>query len=206
MRLNLGCGNVAPSGWQNIDRSPTMTVNRLPGAAALLRRAGLMSVDTLEWPENVIQLDIRKRLPYPDRSVDAIYSSHTLEHLYLADAESVVAECFRLLRSGGVLRLALPDGDAWAKRLVDEPTAEVARWVNQKVDAHPVDRPTFRSRVTTAVTARPHRWIPTRSLVQEICTNAGFSEVAEREFHLGRLPDLESVEHRPESLFIEAIR
>jgi len=47
-----------------------------------------------------------KILPFPDRSQDAVYSSHCLEHI--PDAKSALADWFRVLRVGGYLILMVP--------------------------------------------------------------------------------------------------
>ena len=42
-------------------------------------------------------------------SVDGIWSSHVLEHVYAHEAPTVLAEFFRVLRLGGILGLQTPD-------------------------------------------------------------------------------------------------
>lgn len=42
-------------------------------------------------------------------STALIYCSHTLEHLDSKSSEKFLSECFRILKGGGVLRLALPN-------------------------------------------------------------------------------------------------
>jgi SAM-dependent methyltransferase len=45
----------------------------------------------------------------PDESVDAIFSSHNLEHVYAHEAMIVLREFLRVLRPGGELRITMPD-------------------------------------------------------------------------------------------------
>ena len=54
------------------------------------------------------------RLPYPDNSVDLIYASHVFEYFDRIEAKVVLQEWHRVLRPGGVLRLAVPDFAACA--------------------------------------------------------------------------------------------
>ena len=49
------------------------------------------------------------RIPEEDNSVSLIYCSHTLEHLELGSAKGFLAECYRILKSNGVMRVALPN-------------------------------------------------------------------------------------------------
>ena len=48
-------------------------------------------------------------IPTPTQSVDLIYHSHLLEHLEQEEGEELIQECFRVLKAGGILRVAVPD-------------------------------------------------------------------------------------------------
>lgn len=52
--------------------------------------------------------DVRK-LDYPDCSVDEVYASHVLEHIPHNETDRVLKEWVRVLKPGGVLRIAVPD-------------------------------------------------------------------------------------------------
>lgn len=84
MKLHLGCGDIYLEGWVNIDA---------------------------ESPAADLQHDVTTPLPYPDGSVDFIYSEHMIEHLTVDDGVRLLAECRRLLRQGGVVRMATIDLD-----------------------------------------------------------------------------------------------
>ena len=88
--LNLGCGNSYHSDWVNLDLLP-------------------------QSPE-VTQADISKGIPYPNASVDVVYHSHLLEHLNRPDSKQLIADCFRVLKPGGTLRVAVPDLEQIAKQ------------------------------------------------------------------------------------------
>lgn len=87
--LNVGCGRCYHGDWTNID----------------LVASG----------PQVRQYDLRRGLPYDDDSFDAVYHSHVLEHLTPEDAARMLAECGRVLRPGGVIRVAVPDLEGIAK-------------------------------------------------------------------------------------------
>ena len=55
--------------------------------------------------------DGTSRLPFPDESFTFIFSEHFVEHLFLNQACELLKECFRMLRSGGCFRIAVPDAD-----------------------------------------------------------------------------------------------
>jgi predicted SAM-dependent methyltransferase len=58
--------------------------------------------------------DIRD-LPFKDGEVDAIWCSHTLEHLAISDVPVALAECLRVLRPGGRAIFRVPNFDYVAK-------------------------------------------------------------------------------------------
>ncbi|HEV2140233.1 MAG TPA: methyltransferase domain-containing protein, partial [Candidatus Dormibacteraeota bacterium] len=92
VKLHFGCGEIHLDGWANVD---------MVGAGA---------ADFI-W-------DLRKPLPFPDGTVEAIFHEHLLEHLSYWDGVSLFRECRRLLRAGGVLRLGVPDFGRYARDYV----------------------------------------------------------------------------------------
>lgn len=49
------------------------------------------------------------RMRLPENSVDAILSEHFLEHLIEPHVEKVLRDCYRVLKAGGRMRMAVPD-------------------------------------------------------------------------------------------------
>lgn len=206
MRLNLGSGPVAAPGWTCIDRSPSITLDRVPGLKRALRRTGVINAQqAIRWDPSIVRADIR-RLPYPDHSIDAIYSSHALEHIYLNEARRVLAESKRVLQPGGIIRLALPDCEAAIRALTANGvvTAAAAATYNHKLYAFPEERPGVTGLVRRAIGGDIHRWQPFPSYVSQMLTDSGFTMVRRWDFHQGELPGLTQVETRPESFFLEA--
>jgi general secretion pathway protein G len=60
-------------------------------------------------------LDATRPFPLPDAAFDYVYSEHQIEHVPLEAGERMLAECHRVLRPGGVVRLATPDLQAIAR-------------------------------------------------------------------------------------------
>jgi predicted SAM-dependent methyltransferase len=87
--VNLGCGTCFHSDWVNLD-----FVSQSP---------------------DVIQHDLRTRLPLHDGSCAVVYHSHFLEHLPHAFAPLFLQECYRVLVPGGVLRVVVPDLETIAR-------------------------------------------------------------------------------------------
>lgn len=81
--LNVGCGRRYHGGWINLDLDST--------------------------DPSVIEHDATDGLPFGDNHFDAVYHSHVLEHIEPSQGESLIAECYRVLKPGGVLRIVVPD-------------------------------------------------------------------------------------------------
>ena len=208
LHLDLGSGPIAHPGWVGIDRSPNLLLQKVPGAKRLLHKAGLLGdLHMIPWSPEIKRVNMIKGLPYADNSVAAIYSSHAFEHIYLDEVRGILAECHRVLRPGGVIRLALPDGEQWARDLLagDHDEGEPPGLTyNMRLGSHTTQRPAGIRKLIGAAGGHLHRWQPTRDLVRDLLVKSGFSDVIEREFRQGDLPDLETIEARPESFFFEA--
>jgi predicted SAM-dependent methyltransferase len=83
MRANLGCGSQICPGWINID--------------------------IISTGPSVVAHDLSTGIPLPNASCEVVYHSHVLEHLKRSDAQFFMRECFRVLKPGGILRVAVPD-------------------------------------------------------------------------------------------------
>jgi predicted SAM-dependent methyltransferase len=88
-RLNVGCGNQRRPGWTGIDITPT-------GATDIVR-------------------DITRGLPFDDSSVDEILCDNVLEHIGPnEDFIFVLNEFYRVLKTGGLVTIIVPDGRSQA--------------------------------------------------------------------------------------------
>lgn len=87
--LNFGCGSTHHPEWVNLDA----------------------------WASDpaVISCDVRRGFPFEESGFDAVYGSHVLEHLDRVAAARLLRECYRVLKSGGLVRLAVPDLEVIAK-------------------------------------------------------------------------------------------
>ncbi|GIR77096.1 MAG: hypothetical protein CM15mP79_0330 [Methanobacteriota archaeon] len=58
----------------------------------------------------IVHYDIRSdALPYDDETVSNVYASHVIEHVESEHVERFLVEAHRVLKPGGVLRIACPD-------------------------------------------------------------------------------------------------
>jgi predicted SAM-dependent methyltransferase len=68
-------------------------------------------------------MNVTKPLPLPDATVDVVYSEEVVEHISRAAGRQMLAECFRVLKPGGTLRLTTPSLDYFAKQALSNPAA-----------------------------------------------------------------------------------
>lgn len=91
--LNIGCGATSHPEWVNID---------------------------VGGGDGVISHDVTNDLPFPDNMFDAVYHSHLLEHLPRRNALPFMEECFRVLKSGGIVRILVPDLEQIARLYLEK--------------------------------------------------------------------------------------
>jgi SAM-dependent methyltransferase len=208
--LNLGCGHNSSESWQNFDRSPMIALRRHMWLKRLLKMAGVLSDEHIPpYPDNVSRRDLVRPLPFEDGTVSAIYSSHMLEHMYIEDARRLLGECYRVSQKGAVLRLALPDALYYARELVeagDDVDGKAALHYLEMLRSYPDNRPTGAKRVAFTGGSNWHKWQPTPGLVRSMLADAGFTDIKEFEYRVGTLPELDIVEVREDSMFLEARR
>ena len=108
--LNLGCGNHYSTAqeWTNID--------------------------FVSSGKNVIAHNLLKGIDFPANTFDLVYHSHVLEHFSKIDGENLIIECFRVLKPGGILRIAIPDLEQISKKYlqylelgIQNPNDEIVR-------------------------------------------------------------------------------
>ncbi len=56
-----------------------------------------------------LRINLLNSLPFPDNSVDKIYSSHVLEHFSTSQIEYILGESLRVLKSGGIFSVCVPN-------------------------------------------------------------------------------------------------
>ena len=82
-KLHIGCGPFVMEGWLNVD------INC--------------------YRPDIRYLDAGKPYPFTDHSFDYIYSEHLFEHLSIEEQTVMLQECYRILKPGGRMRLAMPN-------------------------------------------------------------------------------------------------
>lgn len=197
VKVQLGSFTQVAPGWVNTDATPHILVSRLPGAATALNRLGLLGNGRLDEHRRgvfreLFYLDVRKRFPFADETVDYFYTSHMLEHLLPQDGAHCLRESFRALKPGGLIRIVIPDLDYHVHRY--EPTNP-----NELLDAiYSYERGTRSD--------HGHKWWYNEHSLRTLLEDIGFREATRYSIGEGRCPDLDVLDRRPLSLFMEAVK
>lgn len=203
MKLNIGCGDVTPDGWVNIDNSnrAKLTTYARP-LDWLLTKARILSPSPYAG-RRIRIANLLRRWPFPDASCSAVYAGDVWEHFTREQAEYLTREAFRVLAPGGVLRIRVPDGEQmWkdylraveAARLAPEgqrakELEEIRRRVWFYFRDLCIQRPWFKS------FGHFHKWHWDDVQLTELFRSVGFTEIARRVKHDSRIPDVAAVEH-----------
>jgi Methyltransferase domain len=153
----FGCGFCAPPEWLNFDASPTLRLERIPILGRLVHR------NARRFPDNVFYGDIVKGLPVTDGSCSALFGSHILEHLSLADFRTALGNAHRHLCSGGILRVIVPDLEAGARTylsLLETNPSQAAEIFIRSTVLGEESRPSgLARRLISSVSNARHRWM-----------------------------------------------
>ncbi|MBI5650213.1 MAG: methyltransferase domain-containing protein [Chloroflexi bacterium] len=197
VKLNLGSGLSVAPGWINLDGSLSALVASLPAPLIKLvyRLTSLkVSYRETEYVEilarhKFIFHNLAYGIPFPDDSIDFIYSAHLLEHLTRADARQLTRAMWRVLKPGGCVRITVPDL-ARAFELYQHGKTEQALGFFFLDAASDLGR---------------HQYMYDFESLAALLTNAGFRAIERRAFQSGDTPDLVLLDNRPEqTLYVEA--
>jgi predicted SAM-dependent methyltransferase len=131
------------SSLRRVGRSDPVTISRRYFASARVKKLqlgtgptvmpGWLGSDIAPLSDETMYLDATKPFSFPDATFDYIYSEHMIEHVSWRDGLKMLSECRRVLKPGGVLRVATPDLAVMAGLLTDH--REIARryitWVQE---------------------------------------------------------------------------
>lgn len=214
LRLHLGCGPDIVPGWENLDKSPSVLLAKFPRVRAALFRARIINEQQAQgFPEGAIHVDLAKGIPYPDESARYAYTAHMIEHLSRWQGLRVMRECLRVLSPGGTVRVVTPN----LRDLVDSYLNHdfpPQHQMETAADSFMSELQTFREiegsrsrqllwRLTSGV---PHQWMYDQESLMSLLREAGFPDPVVRTYREGLVPDLDKLEHRPRSIFVEATK
>jgi predicted SAM-dependent methyltransferase len=152
-KLQLGIGPNVLCGWFNTDLSPNH--------------------------KNVYMLDVTKRFPFDDKSIDYILSEHLIEHLSYKDGLFMLRECSRILRPGGRIRVATPDLEILIKLHTSEKSEIQQKYIKWHIDSFLPGMDAYNACfvINNAFRGWGHQFIYDGATLRDLMHRAGFVEI-----------------------------
>lgn len=229
--LNLGCGTRTSPLTINIDFSIYQRIRKLPGggivAAAAVRGERRDQFDSMD--DNLVVHDLRTGIPADDNSVDAVYHSHTQEHIDREHIPAFFAEVIRVLRPGGIHRIVVPDFELLVRRYLeslgadrqnhDDTIYEILGQCVRREAAGTSRQSPMRRRIENFILGdarkrgETHQWMWDRVNARQALDAAGFVGTTQVDAHTSLIADWHRVAldvnddgspYKPGSLYMEA--
>ena len=168
------------------------------GSGSKKGKLGWTTVDIC--PGADIEWDLLNDIPLPDNSVDAIYSSHLLEHLSYKELIRTLSDWFRLLKPQGKILICVPDATHYLEAFFDPSKLEkfIPSFYAPAFNYHsPLDYVNY-----IAYMDGNHKHLFDQANLHAILKAVGYVHVKDREFD----PSLDRMGHHWESIYAEAMK
>lgn len=167
-----------------------------------------LNTDSIPLDRRVILLDVNFRLPFEDNVFDYIYSEHMIEHISYEKVSYMFQECYRVLKPGGIIRVATPDLHFLIDLLNPNKTDIQQRYIRWAIDTYILqfngDRPnntcdksiyneTFV--INNFFTAWGHKFIYDFDTLKNLLESIGFEHIIRCECGRSDHKDLQNIEN-----------
>jgi SAM-dependent methyltransferase len=183
--LNVASGVFVMKDYVNLDNSPFLLLSPFYSIFKFLLTKKysdqIRKFVEARQKAHLIRFNCNKPLPFNDSSVDHIYCSHFIEHLYREDAVKVINDFYNKLKKGGTIHIIVPDlallAENYLKR--EEGDSSADRFVELTVLTWP-KRPNFLFRFFSVIGSYglTHLWMYDRQSLTQIVTKAGFTIIS----------------------------
>jgi predicted SAM-dependent methyltransferase len=169
---------------------------------------GWLNTDAVGHPaDQTFTCDVRRGVPLSDGSVARIFAEHVIEHLnFKTEVPAVLREFYRVLQSGGIARIIVPDGRRFAEAyLVNDST----HWAALGFEPLPADMPTPMAMLNHVFhQGGEHHFAYDYETLEWVLKKAGFADVCRSAYGKSADPRLaiDRQEHAQYSLYVEAMK
>lgn len=191
IKIQYGCGTVAPDSWVNFDSSLTITLQRLPVVGGAFRGGRFPN-----FPKNIRRASVSKGLPVASGSADLVYCSHVLEHLTLEEFRAALRETHRMLKPGGTFRFVLPDLEQAIEDYNNgDPVDRSMKFMKSTLLGKPKRGAGLEQFMRSWLGGSEHLWMwDYPGMAQELAA-VGFKNIRRAHYHDSTIEDFKEVEH-----------
>ena len=205
--INLGSSTDNPPRWIGISGGITIYFVNLPKfilrmAFPFSRRSRKQSFSEFYREVKmgkVIHHNLFYGIPFRDNSIPNVFSSHFVEHLTYDSARYLMTEAHRVLQPGGVVRILVPS----LASEVEKMKLAIQQFENGNIA--PMQVFVTEPYEDLQDSFSHHRYMYDVPALIRIISEAGFSQVSEKQVGEGKMPDLTLLEKR-KSIIVEAIK
>ncbi len=200
VKINLGSGPSGVSGWRNFDWGLLPMIGKYNLLSIFVRLGLLKESYLVKWPE-IELVDIRKKLPLDNKSVNFVYCSHVLEHFEREETAAILKEVKRILKKNGRIRIVLPDLEKIYKKYIN------SEKINDVLAGYPKSEYSGMLGNIKRHFVRPHLWMYTYSTFKKMLQESGFKNIKKSAFKKGDFPDIDKLDldiHEDLSFYVEA--
>ena len=171
-KLQLGAGRNPLQGWLNTDY-------------------------WAKYPD-FVYVDVCHRFPLPDDTFTRIFSEHMIEHIPLKGAVSMLAECFRVMKPGGRIRIETPDLGKICGLYAAPEAPEAAHYIqwHSAEFGGPQYPPTVCFAVNNAMRNWDHQFIFDTEMLGILLKQAGFKNITRFHWNETNDPEFANVSQR----------
>lgn len=182
LQIVFGSGSVKIPGWINSD---------LPN----------LKGEYSGYPD--IYLDITKTFPINSNSAAFLYCEHVIEHINIEQAQSFLSESFRILKKGGVLRIATPDMSYLTEKYLnkDWQKQDWLSWPEYRFIKTPAEM------LNIAFRWWGHKYLYDEKELRRRLKEAGFVNISKKNWRKSSYRQLNNLETRADSkLIMEGVK
>jgi predicted SAM-dependent methyltransferase len=183
------------AGWTIVRAAMSPPAKVEIGAGAVRGRNGWTTLDLALRAD--LYWDLRWGLPFRSESLEAVYSSHVMEHFAYPDLMKLLAEIRRVLKPGGVYSAAVPDAARYIDAYVNRGERPRCGWKPALRSELPIDLVNY-----VAYMDGQHHYMFDMENLQHVLRLAGFREVHSRAFD----PALDRAERDYASIYAVAVK
>ena len=199
LMINLGCGARWMPTWRNLDGgswAKRQWLRALRAVRAVPPVDRVLPAKLRQYPRDVVVWDMcRLPLPFATGSASVIFSQYSFEYMQRSEMQACLADCRRILRPGGLIRLCQTDIAQIVARYLAEgdvgPSPEALDRAGRFLECLGGEHTKLSVRL---LHGGGHQQLFDAASLEWMLTEAGFTDVRVMKLHEGDCPDLDVLE------------